>query len=309
MLREANWTTEIKFGAAGANDTLPFTFSTVVVENNPNTFCYDAIWMRDLHLAIIDCARKTPFGAMENIFYYVNTTSETVLSHILKNDIYVPYEEIHRRRLMVLREPDGGNYLLRAYFGDGVDFKHRKNTYLEVLTFTDPLWPRTLKILDRSFLNQDSLEITDFKLYMGNLYLLDYHSGVIVFDFTPAQHILVLGRYRTDSGFLRLGVYSGNEDDEIIFALSNRHAIYEVDFSNQLKPDIVAKYSIMHDAIVHELWVNREYVIAQFSANATSTENVTQLYNTTIVFSRKTRSYMHAHEVYEHSTSHVIIDL
>jgi hypothetical protein len=47
---------------------------------------------------------------------------------------------------------------------------------------------------------------------MGNLYLLDYHSGVIIFDITPNQNILITGRYRTDSGFRRFGVYSGNLD-------------------------------------------------------------------------------------------------
>lgn len=67
--------------------------------------------------------------------------------------------------------------------------------------------------MDRSFLHQDKLSITDFHLYMGNMYLLDYHSGVIVFDLTPNQHILITGRYRTDSGYLRMGVFSGNLDN------------------------------------------------------------------------------------------------
>ena len=80
------------------------------------------------------------------------------------------------------------------------------------MTFVDPFKPRTMKIMDRSYLHQDKLSITDFKLYMGNLYLLDYHSCVIIFDITPNQNILITGRYRTDSGFRRFGVYSGNLD-------------------------------------------------------------------------------------------------
>lgn len=124
------------------------------------------------------------------------------------------------------------------------------------MTFFDPFKPRTLKIMDRSFLHQDKLSITDFKLYMGNMYLLDYHSGVIVFDITPNQNILITGRYRTDSGYMRLGVYSSNLDNEILFALATNHAIYEVDFSNQLRPQIITKYSIMSNSIIQSVWVN-----------------------------------------------------
>jgi hypothetical protein len=80
--------------------------------------------------------------------------------------------------------------------------------------------------MDRTFLHTDKLTITDFKLYMGNMYLLDYHSGVIIFDITPNQNIIVLGRYMTDSGYLRLGVHSSNLDNVMLFALANHHSIY-----------------------------------------------------------------------------------
>jgi len=91
--------------------------------------------------------------------------------------------------------------------------------------------------------------------------------------------------------------------------LANRHAIYEVDFTNQLKANIVAKYSIMSESHIHSLWVNNDYVIAQITANVTSTTNETTLYNSTMVFSRGTRSYLNAHEVFDHKSSNVIIDL
>jgi len=67
--------------------------------------------------------------------------------------------------------------------------------------------------MDRSFLHQDKLSIMDFEVYLGDIYLLDYHSGVIKFDITPAQTIAIVGRYRTDSGFTKLGVYSNNLDN------------------------------------------------------------------------------------------------
>ncbi len=172
----------------------------------------------------------------------------------------------------------------------------------------DPFKPRTLKVMDRSYLHQAKLSITDFKLYMGNMYILDYHSGVIVFDITPAQHILIIGRYRTDSGFIRLGVFSSTLDNQVLFALATRSAVYEVDFSNQIRPKIITKYSLMSNSSVYQVSLNEEYVIVQFSANATTAGNGTTWYNSSIVFSRGTRSYLNAYEILEHNSSNVILD-
>lgn len=160
-----------------------------------------------------------------------------------------------RRRMVLLRE-NGYDYLIRSYFADAVDPKYAHNTYLEIMTFVDPFKPRTLKVMDRSYIHQDRLSITDFKLYMGNMYLLDFHSGVIIFDITSAQNILITGRYRTDSGFHRLGVFSSNLDNKVLFALATDHAIYEVDFSNQLRPQIITKYTLMSNSSVTSVWVN-----------------------------------------------------
>jgi hypothetical protein len=55
--------------------------------------------------------------------------------------------------------------------------------------------PFILKVIDRSFLGLDKLSITDFDLYLGDLYLLDYHKGLIKFDITPAQQIAITGKY------------------------------------------------------------------------------------------------------------------
>lgn len=163
------------------------------------------------------------------------------------------------------------------------------------MTFVDPFKPRTMKVMDRSYLLQDRLSITDFKLYMGNMYLLDFHSGVIVFDITSSQNILITGRYRTDSGFHRMGVYSGNLDNQVLFALATDHAIYEIDFTNQLRPQIITKYTLMSNSTVQQVWVNEQYVIAQVSANVTNSTNGTTWYNSSIVFSRGTRTYMNAY--------------
>lgn len=177
------------------------------------------------------------------------------MPNTVENDMYVGFTTITRRRMVLHRENDF-SYLVRAYFSNHVDLHHAANTYIDIMTITNPLKPRTLKVLDRSFLHQDGLAITDFKIYNGYIYMLDFLSGVTVFDFTAAQHITVDGRYRTDSGYISMGIYSGTLDSEIIFALANEHAIYEVDFSNHLQPKTIAKYNLMQQSRVHTVMVN-----------------------------------------------------
>ena len=110
--------------------------------------------------------------------------------------------------------------------------------------------------MDRSFLHQDSLSITDFEVYLGDIYILDYHSGVIRFDITPQQTILITGRYRTDSGYTKMGVYSNNLDNEFLIVLAHNHTVMEIDWSNQIRPQIVTKYSIPDNSFLRDLWVN-----------------------------------------------------
>ena len=105
---------------------------------------------------------------------------------------------------------DGEDYLIRSHFGDSVDHQHSHNTYMEVFIMKNPLKPRIIKLIDRSFLHQDKLAITDFKVYNRQIFLLDFHNGFSVFGLTPAQHLVTEFRYRTDSGYLRMGVFSGN---------------------------------------------------------------------------------------------------
>ena len=102
---------------------------------------------------------------------------------------------------------------MRAYFGDAVNHEQSHNTYLEIMLVNEWKWPVTLKIMDRSFLLQDKLSITDFKVYLGDMYILDYHSGVTRFDITEAQDILITGRYRSNGGYIRMGVYADNLDN------------------------------------------------------------------------------------------------
>lgn len=53
----------------------------------------------------------------------------------------------------------------------------------------------------------------------------------------------------------------------------------------------------MHDAEVTSLWLNGDYVIAQVYANVTDAKNDTVEYNSSIIFSRGTRTYLNAYAI------------
>lgn len=141
------------------------------------------------------------------------------------------------------------------------------------MLINDPFRPWVIKVMDRSYLHQEELSITDFKIYLGDMYILDWHSGVISFDISPSQNVIIKGRYRTSSGYHKLGVYTNNLDNEVLLALANEHGIYEVDWSNQIRPVLMAKYSLMEGSRVSSLWVNEEYIACQVKANVTNSTN------------------------------------
>lgn len=180
----------------------------------------------------------------------------------VENELYVTFTRMTFRRMFKFSE-NGYNYLMRIYYADGVDEANKNNTYFELLSANNPYKPFVIKVIDRSFLDMPTFTIMDFKLYLGDMYLLDYHQGIIRMDITGAQHVLITGRYRTDSGFRRFGVYSNNLDNEFLLVLANRHAIYEVDWTDQIRPKIVTKYSLMSDSFIRSLWVNHNFVIVQ----------------------------------------------
>jgi hypothetical protein len=170
----------------------------------------------ELGLAMVDCATRVGSDMLgfgySNKFVYIDTINKVVLPTMVDNELYVPFTRIHHRRFFKYTE-DGYNYLMRIYFADGVDDANRENTYFEIMSANNPKKPFVLKVIDRSFLDLDRMAIMDFKLYLGDMYLLDYHQGVLRLDITGSQQLIITGRYRTDSGFTKMGVFSNNLDN------------------------------------------------------------------------------------------------
>lgn len=228
------------------------------------------------------------------------------MSNVVSNRLYTDFRQIHHRRLFRYTE-DGYHYLIRVYFADGVDARNRENTYMEVFTANNPLKPYILRVVDRSFLGQKKLAITDFKIYLGDFYILDYFNGISRFDITPSQQILITGKYN-EAGYLKFGVYSDDLNREFLLALANHHAVYEIDWSSHSNPKLLTKYSLMSGSRVDSVQVNNFYVVVQAEANVShGNSSFYTIYNTTWVFTRNSRTYSHAYVAIMHDSFNTFV--
>lgn len=68
---------------------------------------------------MVDCVKQANF-ALQNLFLYVNATSKLVIPTQVKNDMWVGFTKITRRKVVHYIE-DGEQYLIRAYFAEAVN--------------------------------------------------------------------------------------------------------------------------------------------------------------------------------------------
>jgi hypothetical protein len=301
--------TVVNWGVSDRTHLVPDLVNQVMIENDTKVQCFDAVWIRNENIILVDCVQNSSsLGiGLVNYFYYVNASSKQTIGKV-KNDMYVGFTKITYRKIGLLTE-NGYHYLIRAYFASHVDEVHRRNTYVELMSVNNPMKPWTIRVMDRSFLHQDSLAITDFEVYLGDIYILDYHSGVIKFDISNQQTIVIVGRYRTDSGYTKMGVYSNNLDNEFLLVLAHNHTVMEIDWTNQIKPQILTKYSIPDNSTLHDLWVNEQFVVLQATADLTGDKGVITTYQSTYVMGRNTRTYLNAYIAIPHTTPAAFVDL
>jgi len=222
--------------------------------------------------------------------------------------MYVPFQQVTRRRMLTYIDPESGyHYLLRSYFADGVSPAHSLNTYVDVFILNDPMRPWSLKVIDRTLLQQNELSIMDIKMYLGDIYLLDGRKGLYRMDITIHQQLLITGRYQ-GQGFTRFGVYSNNLDDAFEIALANSHSVYEIDWSRTSNPILLTKYSLLPDSVIEQVALNEDYLVVQ-SFTKVNTSSGFQQYNYTWVFNRGDRSYNRAFKVLNHDTMRTAINL
>lgn len=69
-----------------------------VVESDPNIICLDAVWLRSAGVIMVDCVKKGNF-ALQNIFLYLNATSQQVIPKQIPNDMWIGFTRISRRKI------------------------------------------------------------------------------------------------------------------------------------------------------------------------------------------------------------------
>lgn len=202
----------LSYGIIRDKNRLPDVNSTVTIPTESDEVCFDAALFMDHGLAIVDCAKKGGkiFSTYTNNWYIMDLTTHTLKKKV-QNDIYIDFQTITRRKLMKFSHPEAGGftYMLRSYFSDGVDKDHSDNTYMELfmVPVEDPTDIQPLSILDRSILNLKALRIMDAEIYLDDIFLLDYDTGLVRLDILQSQRVAITGWYR-DRGFEKFGIYS-----------------------------------------------------------------------------------------------------
>ena len=113
--------TYVNWGVSDETHLIPDLSNTATVENDTHVQCFDAVWIRDQNLIMVDCVQNASSITLNlvNYFYYINASTKQTIGK-KKNDVYVPFTEMRYRKIALLTE-DGYHYLIRAYFAQYVD--------------------------------------------------------------------------------------------------------------------------------------------------------------------------------------------
>lgn len=221
--------------------------------------------------------------------------------------MFVKFTDITQRKTLRFKDPHTGYvYLLRAYEAPGVDRDHWENTYMEVFSAKDPTDLQLLRVVDRTYIHAKTLSLFDVKIYLGDIFFLDILNGLYRLDIQRNQDIAITARYDKE-GFTKFGVYSDDLQNEVILALANPHAVYEIDWANTNDPVTINKYSLIEHSHIRSVTLNDRYLIVQSAANVTasSDQNVETELDYTWVFTKGSRTYMNAYHVIDHNSSKV----
>jgi hypothetical protein len=105
-LTEIGAKTSIHYGLLADNKSAPAINNKVEVEKEANIVCFDAVLFPAKDLIIVDCMLKLdkpgPDGKMfQNRFVYVRLGSGTVLPTHVDTEMYINYNQVTRRKLLV----------------------------------------------------------------------------------------------------------------------------------------------------------------------------------------------------------------
>ncbi len=78
---------------------------------------------------------------------------------------------------------------------DGVDEDMQNNTYVDVFMVNEPLKPWVVSVIDRSFLAMSVLRVVDIRVYLSEIYVLDYTKGLHRIRINTEEDLIYNGFY------------------------------------------------------------------------------------------------------------------
>ena len=305
LYKDKSNNTQFVYGLMQDTHHVPQVDFTLQVTHDSAERCFGGAMFLDYGIAIIDCLRTTDNG-LQNFFVYLDLANHNITKRV-DNAMFVRFSEVRQRKTYRFKDPITSYvYLLRAYEAEGVDMHHADNTYMEIFSAKDPSDLQLLRVVDRTFVHAKTMSIVDVKVYLGDIFMLDFLNGLYRLDILRNQDIAVMARYNKE-GFTKFGVYSDDLENEVIIALANAHAVYEIDWADTIDPVTLNKYSLVEHSHIRSVNLNDRYLIVQSAANVTNDDNKEIELDYTWVFTKGSRTYMNAYHIINHNSSRVEI--
>ncbi len=151
---------------------------------------------------------------------------------------------------------------MRATLRDGVSREHQDQTYAEVFLMLNPLKPQLLDVIDNTFLEIDKLSIADFQINMGLIYILAYNKGIYEIRLTRDQHLVIRSILRIQLDLNRFRVDQLGFNDDLNVVATNGNTIYQFEWDLARPPTLTAKYTLIPNSQVNQIFVDYNFVIA-----------------------------------------------
>lgn len=173
------------------------------------------------------------------------------------NDVFVSYNMLTKRTLHAFHDPVNRiDYIFRVAYRGNVDSAHQDQTYIEIFEVTLGTKPYLLDVIDHTVLGGSTLSIADFTVYDGLMYVLSYGKGLYELRLAPNQRVEIRTFFeiRMDVNRFAINRLGFNDDLKVVF--SNGNNLYQYDWIIGKAPTLTAKYSIMPNSEVENLFID-----------------------------------------------------
>jgi hypothetical protein len=157
----------------------------------------------------------------------------------------------------------------------------------------DPLKPQLLDVIDHTFLELSKLSIADYQVSQGLIYILAYNKGIYELRLTRDQHLQIRSFLPLQLDINRFRVDQLGFNDDLNVVATNGNTIYQFEWDVTTPPTLVAKYTLIPNSYVKQIFVDYNFVIASVDSIIND-----QLERRTWIFTKRTLSYLNAYNVF-----------